>query len=238
MDKFFNAVYIARKEIAWVLVLIMVGVIACCALTGCTKEDVDKYRDMTDTVIDLVDEIDELEKKIEDIIGEEAPCAPDEEASGIMMADPPSQGGYAAPPSSPNNIRRFDIQAVGNSAPVRIIIDPQGSVNPLNMPTYVEGLGIKPVSTNPPPVEVSPTPSVRPLPRPPSPPSPTPDMERPCLPCITPVSEIIGFPYVITEPIIVPTAYDWGDFEGTLLSPEFDTSPGCLFENACWNGCA
>ena len=67
MDKFFNAIYKVKKEVAWSIVAIMVGVIACCALVGCNKEDIDKYRDITDTVIDLVDEVDELEKKIEDI---------------------------------------------------------------------------------------------------------------------------------------------------------------------------
>jgi len=257
MDKFFNAIYKVKKEIAWALVVAMVAVVACCSLAGCTKEDVDKYRDITDTVIDLVDEVDELEKKIEDIIGEEAPCSPDVEVSGAMMADPPQQGGMAPPPSSPNNIRRMVnsshiLSLAANNLPIKPIVPPQGgTVNPLNMPTYVDGIGIKAASMSPPTCPVpAPTPA-------PTPTRPAPIMERPCLPNVCPVSTVIppDFPNIITHPVTLPydvTNVIWGDIgtaigTGPAFVPDFEgmgilgaagSSPGCLFENACWNGCA
>jgi len=238
MDKFFNAIYKVKKEIAWSLVVVMLSVIACCSLLGCTKEDVDKYRDITDTVIDLVDEVDELEKKIEDIIGEEAPKAPNVPVAGIMMADPPAQGGMAPPPSSPNNIRRSTLNAhiaLASTSPAPAVTPPTRPLPPV-----------------PPVIVPLPVPIVVPLP----PIRVPPEMVSPTSPTFSYVATVLppDFPNTITHPILipVPTNVIWGhlgdsigtgptfvpDFEGMEILPEFGNAYGCLFENACYNGCA
>jgi hypothetical protein len=59
------------------------------------------------------------------------------------------------------------------------------------------------------------------------------------IPVVRPVYDIQpgDIPH-ITEPIIIPTHWVSGDYHGLPLPQSYDTAPGCLFENACWNGCA
>lgn len=81
-----------RKVVTVLLAVSFVSVILFSCLTGCSKEDVDKARDVSGKIIDIVDEVDQIEKKIEDIIGEEAPNVPVVEPEEVnpcrYMSDP------------------------------------------------------------------------------------------------------------------------------------------------------
>lgn len=72
-----------RKIAVSILFMLVLAVFAFLTLTSCTKEEIDKAKDASGRIIDVIDKLDEVEKEIEEIIGEEAPISPVEKAGYV-----------------------------------------------------------------------------------------------------------------------------------------------------------
>lgn len=198
----------ARKFVISVIVLAFAGVIAMGMFMGCTGEEVDRAKDTTGRIIDIIDKVDEIEREIEDIIDEEAPKESDSSVSGVMMNNPMPQGGII-PPSSPNRLR-----GIGNNANIVAVsnIIPQDIPIIITEPILIPGDILSdfiPINSKKFFDNVMPRkgPHVRTL-------------------HIDPLHQDY-----------IPVIY-LGDMEQITILPTHDTAPGCLFEDACWNGCA
>ena len=130
-----------KKIVGFFIILSVLCVFALASLTGCSPESVDKAKDMSDKFIDVIDKIDEVEKDIEELIGDEAPCESDvkaEEVSTIVVKPivPVCPGDRASRPIIPPTTNVGCVQ--GNILPVPIterIVTPigvvQGDVSPI-----------------------------------------------------------------------------------------------------------
>lgn len=130
-------------------VLAFAGVVAAAMLTGCSGEDVDKAKEAADRIIDVVDKIDEIEKEIEDIIGEESPAV-QSKVNGVIA----KSASYKPPPpvkpydthqgQSYQEIARVGVFS-GSNPPVSNPMPPMPPVIPAAMDEW-------------PPTEISPEP--------------------------------------------------------------------------------